>query len=400
MSERSYPHITRLVFEQPWAILPGHLAMIRDLVQMRINGERLSDEEIQERLGAQPASQRRAVRQAQSAVAVIPMHGTIVPKASMMTQISGGTSIGDLRGMFAAAMGDPDVGAIVFDVDSPGGSVDLVPEFAADIRSARGKKPMLAVSNTMMASAAYWLASQTDEIAVSPSSLTGSIGVFAAHQDLSAAQEQLGVKTTFISAGKYKTEGNSSQPLDPEARDHIQSLVDSAYSMFTTDVSKGRRVNVAAVRSGYGEGRVLDAKTAVSEGLADRVATLEQTIGRAAALAQPAGQMAAVSEADQIRATMGFAPIDDTRTDQEGARGDASFADEVNAVLCMAEELVASGRPLTAAKRSRLESLGERIQSLVAVKDPSNPDLNIEAQVAAMRARHHIAIATNLRSVQ
>lgn len=397
MSDRSYPHITRLVMEQPWAILPGHLAMIRDLVQMRSAGERFSDDEIRERIEAArpPASQRRAQRQAQAGVAVIPVHGTIVPKASVMTEISGGTSIADLRGMFAAAMGDPDVGSIVFDVDSPGGAVDLVPEFAADIRAARGRKPMLAVSNTMMASAAYWLASQADEVAVSPSSLTGSIGVFAAHQDLSAAMEQIGVKTTFISAGKYKTEGNSSQPLEGEARDHIQSLVDSAYAMFTADVSKGRRVSVASVRGGMGEGRVLDAKTAVSEGLADRVATLEQTISRAAALAAPAsGQVAAT--ANEVWLSLGIEHIQNEP--EAGARGTASFADHAEALLCMADELVANGRGLTAAKRARLETLGERIASLVAVRETSDPNLDLETRAAARRARARIA-ATNLRSI-
>lgn len=404
MSDRSYPHITRLVMEQPWAILPGHLAMIRDLVQMRANGERFTDDEIAERLGAQPASQRRAQRQAQAGVAVIPVHGTIVPKASVMTQISGGTSIGDLRGMLSQAMQDPDVGSIVFDVDSPGGAVELVPEFASEVRAQRGRKPMLAVSNTMMASAAYWIASQADEVAVSPSSLTGSIGVFVAHQDLSAAMEELGVKTTYISAGKYKTEGNSSEPLAAEARDHVQGLVDSAYAMFTGDVSKGRRVSVASVRGGFGEGRVLDAKTAVSEGLADRVATLEQTINRAATLAAPPSSLAAQANLERLA---DLSTREDgldwealKKTDPEaGARGDASFADEVEAVLCMADTLVANGRPLTAAKRARLEALGERITSLVAARETSSPDLDIEVQVAAMRARHRIA-ATRQRSVQ
>lgn len=401
-SDRSYPHITRLVMEQPWAILPGHLAMIRDLVQMRANGERFSDDEIRERIGGPSNGQRRAQRQAQNGVAVIPVHGTIVPKASVMTQISGGTSIGDLRGMLAQAMSDPDVGSIVFDVDSPGGAVELVPEFASEVRAQRGRKPMLAVSNTMMASAAYWIASQADEVAVSPSSLTGSIGVFVAHQDLSAAMEQLGVKTTYISAGKYKTEGNSSEPLAPEARDHAQGLVDNAYAMFTSDVSKGRRVGVASVRGGFGEGRVLDAKTAVSEGLADRVATLEQTISRAAALAAPSGQMAAYfNSASAPTTTAGdliIAQYDVPKTDPEaGARGTASFADEIEAVLCMADTLVANGRPLTAAKRARLETLGERIAALVAVRETSDPTLEEVIKVAAMRARARVA-ATTLRS--
>jgi signal peptide peptidase SppA len=392
--------------QTPWAILQEQFATIIEIVDMRRRGERFSDDEIRERLEAArpPAAASRAKRQAQSGVAVIPVHGTIVPKANLMTEISGGTSIGDLRGMFASALGDPDVGAIVFDVDSPGGSVDLVPEFAAEIRAARGRKPMLAVSNTMMASAAYWLAAQADEVAVSPSSLTGSIGVFAAHQDLSAAQEQLGVKTTFISAGKYKTEGNSSQPLDADAEAHIQSLVDSAYAMFTGDVSKGRRVSIADVRSGFGEGRVLDAKGAVKSGMADRVATLEQTISRAASLASPTSAMTANQAQLEMLAELSTRgePLEWTALKNEpeaGARGTASFADQADAVLCMADELVAQGRGLTAAKRARLETLGERIAALVAVRETSDTDLNLEAEVAAMRARHRIA-ATNLRRSQ
>jgi signal peptide peptidase SppA len=407
MGDRSYPHITRLVMEQPWAILPGTLAAIRELVVMRANGERFTDEEIQERIGAGPArrSASRSTTGGANDVAVIPIYGSIVPKANIMTEISGGTSVADLRGAFMQAMADPDIGAVVFDVDSPGGLTDQMPEFAADIRSQRGKKPVLAVSNTMMASAAYWIASQADEVAVSPSSLTGSIGVFAAHDDLSAASEQVGVKTTLISAGKYKTEGNPYEALSDDARGHIQDLVDSAYGMFTADVAKGRRVAVDSVRSGYGEGRVLDAKSAVKVGLADRVATLPQTISRAAGLAaQKNGTLAA--SMDQIRRAVGL-PDDLTLvsdstpllTDLEaGARGDASFADHLEAVLCMASDLVAKGRPLTAAKRDRLHVLGERIADLVAVKEPRDPSFDLEAEVAAMRARARIA-ATKLRRV-
>jgi len=373
---KTYHHITQLVMEKPWAILPGHLAVMRDLVLMRADGVQLSDDEIQERLGA--ARSNRSASNAPKAVAVIPIHGSIVPKANMFTQISGATSINDLRGMFADAMNDPDIGSIVFDVDSPGGQVDLIPEFAADIRAKRGVKPMLAVSNTMMASAAYWLASQADEVAVSPSSMTGSIGVFAAHDDLSEAQAKLGVKTTFISAGKYKTEGNSAEPLSEDARAHIQSLVDDAYMAFTGDVAKGRRVSVDDVRNGYGEGRVLTAKAAVKAGLADRVATLEQTIGRAAEMARPASSRAMAAAAEF--------PENES---EAGARGDASFADLVHAALCVADDLVAKGRPLTAAKRAELEPLGERIRELCAAR--ATVDLESELQATAMRMRIRLA---------
>jgi signal peptide peptidase SppA len=403
-SERSYPHITRLVMEQPWAMMHDHFAAIRELVALRAQGEQFTDDEIRARIGNGPA--RRKPSQAGD-VAVIPIYGALVPKADLMSKISGATAISDLRGAFMQAMADPDIGSIVFDVDSPGGAVDQVPEFAADIRSQRGRKPMLAVSNSLMGSGAYWLASQADEIAVSPSSITGSIGVFVAHQDISGAQEQDGFKTTMISAGKYKAEAHPFQPLTDEARAHIQGLVDSAYQTFTADVAKGRRVTVDAVRNGYGEGRAVDAKTAVKMGLADHVATLPQTISRAAGLAaQNNGQIAAAYAHELVSygpvATSGNPAtiiVDYTKTDREGARGDASFADEIDAVLCMADALVANGRALTAAKRDRLESLGERISQLCAVKEPSSPTLDLEVRVAAMRARARVQ-ATKLRSVQ
>jgi signal peptide peptidase SppA len=295
------------------------------------------------------------------------------------------------------------VSAVVIDVDSPGGMTDLLPELAADMRDARGTKPVLAVADTMMASAAYWIGAQADEVAVTPSGLAGSIGVFATHQDLSEAHASAGVKTTLVSAGKYKTEGNPFEPLGDEARAHLQELVDDAYRQFTADVAKGRRVTVDTVRGGFGEGRVLPAGAAVKAGLADRVATLEQTIGRASELA--AARRGGRARAAYAIAGAGLELDDDTElelnsdpiagfgvtpagmipvdpdaepdsdpTDTDAAvRDGASFADEIDAVLWTAEELVAHGRPLTAAKRDRLAALHARLGELVALEPDPEP---------------------------
>jgi ClpP class serine protease len=89
---------------------------------------------------------------------VIPVYGTISRRANMMSKFSGGTSIEQLTSSFRAAMSDPSVKAVVFNVDSPGGSVDGVPELAAEIFAAASQKKTIAVSDTMAASAAYWLA--------------------------------------------------------------------------------------------------------------------------------------------------------------------------------------------------------------------------------------------------
>jgi signal peptide peptidase SppA len=173
------------------------------------------------------------------------------------------------------------VSAVVLDIDSPGGTVAGVTELAAEIRAARGgSKPIVAAANTLAASAAYWLASQADEVVVSPSGSVGSIGVYAVHQEVSRMLDEMGVGTTIISAGPHKTEGNEFEPLTDEARADIQSRVDVSYASFVADVAAGRGVTAEQVEADFGGGRVLTARKAQSAGMVDRVETLAQTVAR------------------------------------------------------------------------------------------------------------------------
>src|SRR3990167_6451821 len=199
-----YQHIIAEIFRKPWAILPEKLRIMADLVKMRSQGEKLSEEQIRERIGAAVRKSPRTV----GAVAVLPIHGVISHRINVMSDISGGTSIERLTAQFREALANPDVKTLVFDVDSPGGAVDGVPELASEIFEARGRKKMIAVASTMAASAAYWLASAADELVVTPSGEVGSIGVFAMHEDWSKWLDQEGIKVSLISAGKFKTEGN------------------------------------------------------------------------------------------------------------------------------------------------------------------------------------------------
>jgi ClpP class serine protease len=102
------------------------------------------------------------------------------------------------------------------------------------------------------------------------------------HDDISAMQEQLGIKTTLISAGRFKTELNPWEPLSEEAKAAAQEKVDEIYAMFVADVAAGRGTSERLVRDGYGQGRMLLADDAVAAGMADRVATLEETVMRLA----------------------------------------------------------------------------------------------------------------------
>jgi signal peptide peptidase SppA len=237
--------------------------------------------EVAVELPMQGANGKRASA-APGSVGVIPITGIISHRMNMMSSISGagGTSIEKLTAQFRQALGDTNCKAIVFDVDSPGGSVEGVMELASEIFAARKQKPITAVVNSMACSAAYWLASAANEIVCTPSGQAGSIGVYMTHQDESEALAKDGIKVTVIKAGKYKTEGNPSEPLSDEARAAFQSKVNDYYGMFVKAVAQNRGTSQAAVRDGYGQGRSVLAAGAVKEGLVDRVGTMDDVLGK------------------------------------------------------------------------------------------------------------------------
>jgi len=356
-----YPNVVRAAASRPWAILEPTLEAIFEFIEVNADGGKFDPDEVQARIAGGPGSASGTMMA--GSVAVIPIYGVISPRASLFGDVSGGTSVESLRNEFLSAVRDSDVSAIAFDVNSPGGTVDLVPELAADIREARGAKPIVAIANTMMGSAAYWLGAQADRIYVTPSGDVGSIGVFGKHVDTSAAQEKAGIKTTLISAGKYKTEGNDVEPLGDEARAAMQSRVDDAYDQFIADVAAGRDVAESAVRSGYGEGRLLNAKRARAAGMVDGVQTFEATI--ASLMAAP---------------------------DAAGAVG--SFADSVDEALRAFDDVLGSAEALRALSRTKQEQLAtllERGRQLLAIEpqheNGDTVDLDAEATLANTRAR-------------
>lgn len=319
-----YRNVVRAITTTPWAILPEAFDVIADLINLRLAGGHLSAEEIEQRIAA-----GRGTRQSVSAgaVALIPITGVLMPRATLMSALSGATALSDVASAIDAAAADPEISAIVLDVDSPGGSVTMVPETAARIRAASASKRVFAVASGTAASAAYWLASQADELVAGPSSLVGSIGVLAAHENHAGADEQRGVETTLIHAGRYKVEGHAHGPLEDEARGEMQRLVDEFYGMFVADVAKGRGVSAAAVRADYGEGRVLTARRALAAGMVDRIDTLDATVARAlrAPKKPPAGARALGITPEQVAAAFDL-PVEavagPTEIDEPDARED------------------------------------------------------------------------------
>ncbi len=293
-----YSYVLQAFIETPWAILPHKLAILEEIVARHVSGEKLDAEEVQTRIhGARRPADRRI-----GSVAVLPLFGTIFPRANLMTEVSGATSAERFGAQFSELINDPDVGAVVLDVDSPGGMVSGVEELSKRIYEARGKKPIVAVANHLMASAAYWIGTAADEIVVTPSGEVGSVGVFAVHEDISGALEQDGIKISLISEGKYKTEGNPYQALTEEARTAIQVRVSEAYDAFIKAVARNRDVKPASVRNGFGEGRVVGSRQAIELGMADRMGTLEETIDRLLSPAAPLSSQSALTEEEELEA--------------------------------------------------------------------------------------------------
>ncbi len=326
---RRLSRILAYVAGTPWALhYPAAQRMVA-VLDRRIQGKRLEQAQIDEAIGADRdayAERRAAARDARTrtggAVAVVPVYGTILGRDWQFTQSShGGTTsaeelIRTLRGIDA----DSSISTIVLDMDTPGGSVELIPEAAA-VLAGLGK-PVVAQVNTMAASAGYWLAAQADEIVASPSAELGSIGVYTMHVDEREALAQDGMSVTIVRAGANKVAANPYEALTPEALADIQKSVDEYHDMFVGAVASGRGVTRAAVRSKFGDGLVFRAREAVERGMADRIATLDETIARYAGGARPKRRKAAAANPITVLASIAaeHVELDEPAVEREAAR--------------------------------------------------------------------------------
>lgn len=373
----------RSVVEQPWALLRSTLQQVADSLS---DGTVLSAA-----APPQPERERRS-----GAVAVIAIHGMIEHRSSVLGDIFGGSSIESIRASFRAAMAAPDVSAVVLDVDSPGGSTFGVTELAQEIRAARGQKPIVAIANTTAASAAYWLAAQADELYVSPSGVVGSVGIYALHEDHSEELANAGIRVSIVAAGERKAKETPFAPLDDEARASLQEMVDANFDQFVADVAAGRGVKASAVREGFGNGGVVLARDALSEGMADGVATLDTVIRQVARA---------------TRATRAIHAADGTpepRAEQDEPDDTLPFRVRVQYLATDASSLVAHARTRAAlrAKEGRppfhptvleaLRSSRDDIDALLAsvdpdasapVEQPDQPSEPAPAAVAAVQAQ-------------
>jgi len=269
----------------PWALMPERLQAMTAVLTRWSSDEPPKEEtlfQVNTDRVMRDTRKQFAASSAGAGIAVLPLYGVITQRGNMVEDISGpgSTSTQKFTSALRQVLADDTVAQVLIDIDSPGGSVYGVSELAAEIMKARTQKPVVAVANSLAASAAYWIGCAAGEFYVTPGGEVGSIGVWQAHFDYSKALEEEGVKPTLISAGKFKVEGNPYAPLDAEAQAFMQSRVDDYYGAFVKAVTKGRGVAVSDVRDGMGEGRVLGADAALAQKMVDGIATFDEVLAQ------------------------------------------------------------------------------------------------------------------------
>jgi capsid assembly protease len=262
----------RMCCSVPWAITPETLQTILEIASR----EHIPDLEAvaAKRAARLPGTEEGRLRE--DRVAVIPVQGPIFRRADLFSDISGATTVESLAKDFNAALSNPDVKAILLEIDSPGGEVAGINEFAGMIHAARGKKPVVAYADGLAASAAYWIASAADEIVCEPTAILGSIGVVSTVPNPAARSAR---EIQFVSS---QSPNKRPDPNTDAGRATIQGLVDSLAAVFVSTVARNRGVSEETVVSDYGRGGVLVGQKAVEAGLADRLGTFEGLVGELA----------------------------------------------------------------------------------------------------------------------
>jgi protease-4 len=146
------------------------------------------------------------------------------------------------------------------------------------------KKPVVMVTNGMMASGAFYAAVAADKIVTAPGSMIGSIGVIMEFMNLEKLYDWAKVSRFSINTGKYKDSGAEYRAMRPDERAVFQSLINDVFEQFKEAVAAGRNLQPEVVAK-YADGRVFTGHQAVEMGFADQIGTIDDAYEVAADLA-------------------------------------------------------------------------------------------------------------------
>jgi protease-4 len=197
-------------------------------------------------------------------VAVISVHGLISPSAESFGQ----PSVNDWMDLLDEAAADPEVRAVVLDINSPGGAPVASAELADAVK--RLDKPTVAWIRDLGASGAYWTASAADHVVAHELSMTGSIGVLGSYLEFSGLLDDYNVTYQRLVAGEYKDAGSPLKELEEKERTMLENQLDKMHGIFIEAVAENRNLSVDEVRR-VADGRILLGGEALEAGLVDEL---------------------------------------------------------------------------------------------------------------------------------
>ena len=181
----------------------------------------------------------------------------------------------DMTRAFRDAVRDPKVRAILFRIDSPGGSVTASETIWHDVVFARERgKPVIVSMGNVAGSGGYYVAAPADKIVAEPATLTGSIGVLAGKLVVAKLLKKIGVSTDAAQFGANAAMFSATSDFSPLARGRLQAFLDATYQGFKDHVAAGRHLTPDAVEA-IAQGRVWSGEEAKANGLVDALGGYE-----------------------------------------------------------------------------------------------------------------------------
>lgn len=285
MRSMKYPLLATQLYGVPLLLHPDKAAVIEAVFRAHAEGdaeslkiEAFHRPDPQAMAFAAPQFAGKPYVVTQGGVAVLPITGSLVHRTNGLNAASGLQSYQDIEQQFMRAVADPDVRAVMLEMDTSGGQSAGVFDLAQRMREAAyaAGKPLWAHANEMALSAGYAIAAAADRVLTAKTGALGSIGVVAMHVDQSKKNEKAGYTYTAIAAGAKKTLGSPHAPLSNEARQELQARVDEVYGHFVDHVAALRGLSPDAVRAQ--EASVYTGQAAVKAGLADAVMSFNEAL--------------------------------------------------------------------------------------------------------------------------
>jgi protease-4 len=233
--------------------------------------------ELQEYAAAVRA-EKALTRESKNEIGVIVAAGDILDGRQPPGTVGGESTVEIIRD----ARYDKDVKAVVLRVDSPGGSMFASEQIYRELKALRESgKPVVVSMSGLAASGGYYIATGGDEIWANPTTLTGSIGVFAAIPTFQRTLEKIGVRVDGVGTTPLSGEFRLDRPLGKQAREILQSGVEHAYDEFLERVAESRRQSSQQIDK-IAQGRVWAGTDAKANGLVDSLGNLQDAIKAAA----------------------------------------------------------------------------------------------------------------------